>query len=181
VVATFRKARKGGFSVTFNVTEDRLLHHVFTEMLELIGPVEEGDGGGDPLAAALGIGTATSAPDDPALARLFPDGYTDDEEASADFRRYTEPALREQKRAALMTAVGMLGHPGERTEVSPEQAEQWLRALNDTRLVLGQRLDITEDWDEVLAALAEDDARLPLFWVYDRLTYLEESLVQALW
>jgi hypothetical protein len=180
VVATFRKARKGGLSVTFDATEDRLLQHIFRQMLELIGPAESGEES-DPLAAALGIGTSTTTPDDPALARLFPDGYTDDDEASADFRRYTEPGLREQKRVALETAVGMLGHPGERIEVSPEAAEQWLRALNDTRLVLGQRLDISEDWDEVLAGLAEDDARLPLFWIYDRLTYLEESLVQALW
>ncbi len=180
VVASFRKARHGGFSVTFNVTEDRLLHHVFTEMLELLGPADEGVEA-DPLAAAVGIGTSTAAPDDPALARLFPDGYTDDEEASADFRRYTEPGLRDQKRAALQTAVGMLGHPGVRTPVSTEQAEQWLRALNDTRLVLGQRLEVGEDWDEMLASLPDDDPRLPLFWVYDRLTYLEESLVQALW
>ena len=179
MVATFRKARTGGLSVTFNVTEDRLLQHVFTEMLELIGPADGEEA--DPLAAAVGIGTSTTAPDDPALARLFPDGYTDDEDASADFRRYTEPGLREQKRAALQTAVGMLGHPGERTEVTPEQAEQWLRALNDTRLVLGERLAVGEDWDETLSELAEDDPRLPLFWVYDRLTYLEESLVQALW
>jgi hypothetical protein len=32
----------------------------------------------------------------------------------------------------------------------------------------------------MLAELS-DDPRLPLFWIYDRLTYLEESLVQALW
>jgi hypothetical protein len=181
VVATFRKARKGGFSVTFNVTEDRLLQHVFTEMLELLGPAEEDAEVDDPLAAAVGIGTSTTAPDDPALARLFPDGYTDDEEASADFRRYTEPGLREQKRAALQTAVGMLGNPGVRLEVRPEQADHWLRALNDTRLVLGQRLEVTEDWDRLVDTLSEDDPRLPLFWLYDRLTYLEETLVQALW
>ena len=180
MVATFRKARKGGFSVTFNVTENRVLLHAFTEMLELLGPADEGVEA-DPLAAAVGIGTSTTAPDDPALARLFPDGYTDDEEASADFRRYTEPGLREQKRSALQAAIGTLGRPGERTELSEEQAQQWLRALNDTRLVLGQRLEITEDWDEMVVGLPDDDPRLPLFWIYDRLTYLEESLVQALW
>jgi hypothetical protein len=179
MVATFRKARKGGLSVTFDATEDRLLQHVFTEMLELLGPTDDGVEE-DPLAAAVGIGTSTSAPDDPALARLFPDGYTDDDEASADFRRYTEPGLREQKRAALQTVVQMLGTPGERLDVTPDQAEQWLRALNDTRLVLGQRLEITENWDEMAESLTEDDPRLPLFWVYDRLTYLEETLVQAL-
>jgi hypothetical protein len=180
VVAHFKKARSGALSVTFDATEARLLRHVFTEMLELLGD-PAGDVEDDPLAAAVGIGTATEAPDDPALARLFPDGYTDDAEASADFRRYTEPGLRAQKRAALQTALSMLGEGGHRVQVSTDEAEAWLRALNDTRLVLGQRLDVTEDWDEVVESLTPEDPRLPMFWVYDRLTYLEESLVQALW
>ena len=65
--------------------------------------------------------------------------------------------------------------------LSAEQAEAWLRALNDTRLVLGERLGITDEIEEVIASLGEDDPRLALFWVYDRLTYLQETLVQALW
>ena len=180
MVARFKRARSGALTVTFDATESRLLRHVFTEMLELLGDpasdVEE-----DPLAAAVGIGTATEAPEDPALARLFPDGYTDDADASADFRRYTEPGLRAQKRAALQTALAMLGEGGERLQVGEDEAGSWLRALNDTRLVLGQRLDVTEDWDEVVESLTAEDPRLPMFWVYDRLTYLEETLVQALW
>jgi len=180
VVAHFKRARSGVLSVTFDATESRLLRHVFTEMLELLGDPAS-DVEDDPLAAAVGIGTSTEAPEDPALARLFPDGYTDDSDASADFRRYTEPGLRAQKRAALQTAVAMLGEGGQRLQVTDDEASAWLRALNDTRLVLGQRLDVTEDWDEVVESLAADDPRLPMFWVYDRLTYLEESLVQALW
>ena len=180
MVAHFKRARSGVLSVTFDATESRLLRHVFTEMLELLGDPAS-DVEDDPLAAAVGIGTSTEAPEDPALARLFPDGYTDDSDASADFRRYTEPGLRAQKRAALQTAVAMLGEGGQRLQVTDDEASAWLRALNDTRLVLGQRLDVTEDWDEVVESLAADDPRLPMFWVYDRLTYLEESLVQALW
>jgi hypothetical protein len=166
-------------SVTFGADEARVLRHVLGEMLELLGPGEAVDE--DPLAVAVGIGTATTAPEDPALARLFPDGYTDDEEASADFRRYTEPGLRAAKREALQTALDTLGDPGHKVTLTTEQAEAWLRALNDTRLVLGQRLGVTEEWDELVAALSEDDPRLALFWVYDRLTYLQETLVQALW
>ncbi|HTE73994.1 MAG TPA: DUF2017 domain-containing protein [Actinomycetes bacterium] len=180
MVAHFKRARSGVLSVTFDATESRLLRHVFTEMLELLGDPAS-DVEDDPLAAAVGIGTSTEAPEDPALARLFPDGYTDDSDASADFRRYTEPGLRAQKRVALQTAVAMLGEGGQRLQVTDDEASAWLRALNDTRLVLGQRLDVTEDWDEVVESLAADDPRLPMFWVYDRLTYLEESLVQALW
>jgi len=112
---------------------------------------------------------------------LFPDGYTDDPDASADFRRYTESGLRTAKREALQTALSTVGEPDERVSLTPEQAEAWLRALNDTRLVLGERLGITEELEEVIESLGDDDPRLALFWVYDRLTYLQESLVQALW
>jgi hypothetical protein len=164
---------------TFGADEARVFRHVLLEMVELLGPddtVEE-----DPLAAAVGIGTSTTTPDDPALARLFPDGYTDDADASADFRRYTEPGLRAAKREALQTALATLEEPGERVALTAEQAEAWLRALNDTRLVLGERLGVTETLEEVVAQLEDDDPRLGLFWVYDRLTYLQESLVQALW
>jgi hypothetical protein len=178
VAATFRRARKGGVSVTFGADEARVLRHVMGEMLELLGPDEQAEQ--DPLAMAVGIGTSTEAPQDPALARLFPDGYTDDADASADFRRYTEPGLRAAKREALQTALDTLGEPGKKLTLTSEQAESWLRALNDTRLVLGQRLGVTEDWDELVAALSDDDPRLPLFWVYDRLTYLQETLVQSL-
>jgi len=179
VVATFRRARKGGVSVTFGVDESRVLRHVLAEMVDLVGTDDGLED--DPLAAAVGIGTSTKAPDDPALARLFPDGYTDDPEASADFRRYTEPGLRSAKRDALQTALATVGEPGKRVALTPVQAEAWLRALNDTRLVLGERLGVTEDVEAVIEALGEDDPRLALFWVYDRLTYLQETLVQALW
>jgi len=182
VVAAFRRARKGGVTVTFGTDESRVLRHVLAEMLDLLGSGDDTAGSSeDPLTAAVGIGTSTSAPEDPALARLFPDGYTDDPESSADFRRYTEPGLRAAKRGALETAVATLGEPGERVVLTPEQAEAWLRALNDTRLVLGQRLGVTEQWDELIESLPDDDPRLGLFWVYDRLTYLQETLVQALW
>ena len=182
MVASFRRARKGGISVTFGTDESRVLRHVLAEMVELVGP---GDASGtpddDPLAVAIGIGTSTQAPADPALARLFPDGYSDDPEASADFRRYTEPGLRGAKLLALQTALATVGEPGERVTLTSDQAEAWLRALNDTRLVLGERLGITDEIEAVIESLGEDDPRLALFWVYDRLTFLQETLVQAIW
>ncbi len=189
MVATFRRARKGGISATLGVDEHRVLRHLLLEMRQLLaGEADDagdaGHGGGpedDPLARALGIGTATEAPSDPALARLFPDGYTDDPEASADFRRYTEPGLRSAKLDRLDTMLETLGEAPGRLVLSPEQAQAWLGALNDTRLVLGERLGVTEDLDALVGSLADDDPRLALLWVYDRLTYLQETLVQALW
>ena len=178
--ASFRRARKGSLTVTFGVDEHRVLQHLLGEMIQLLeDDVDEDDD--DPLAQAVGIGTATETPEDPALARLFPDGYVDDPEASADFRRYTEPGLRSTKRAALQTALATLGDEPHRIELTPEQADAWLSALNDSRLVLGERLGVVEELEDLITALADDDPRLALFWVYDRLTFLQESLVQALW
>lgn len=185
MTAGFRRARKGGVTVTFGADDERWLRHVLGQVLELIADDDDSsavDADDDPLAAALGIGTATSAPEDPALARLFPDGYSDDAEASADFRRYTEPGLRATKRAGLRTALATLS--ADKVVLDREQADAWLRALNDARLVLGERLGVTEDWDEQVEALVADDPedpRLAMFWAYDRLTYLQESLVQAMW
>ena len=176
--ASFRRARKGSISVTFGIDEHRVLQHVLGEMIELLEDDVEADD--DPLAQAVGIGTSTETPEDPALARLFPDGYVDDPEASADFRRYTEPGLRSTKRAALQTALATLGDQPHRIMLTPEQADAWLGALNDCRLVLGERLGVVEELEDLITSLADDDPRLALFWVYDRLTYLQESLVQAL-
>jgi hypothetical protein len=180
VTSRFKRTRRGQVTMTLDEVDARILRHILGEMLELLGP-EESVEDEDPLAAAVGIGTHTSPPADSALARLFPDGYTDDPEASADFRRYTEPGLRDAKRAAARTALATLDELNAKRVLTPDEQEAWLRALNDTRLVLGERLGITEDWDEMVAGLVDDDPRLPLFLVYDRLTYLQEMLVQSLW
>jgi Domain of unknown function (DUF2017) len=180
MTSPFKRTRAGLVTMTLDKVDGRILAHILGEMLELLGPEESAED--DPLAAAVGIGTATQVPEDSALARLFPDGYTDDPEASADFRRYTEPGLRDGKRAAARTALATLeGESGAKRVLTAEESEAWLRALNDTRLVLGERLGITEDWDEMLEGLADQDPRLRLFLIYDRLTYLQESLVQSLW
>ena len=96
MVASFRRARKGGVTITMGQVEHQVLQHVLSEMLQLVSVESGGDAEDDPLARAVGIGTATEAPEDPALARLFPDGYTDavlrhdlglSADAVADFRR----------------------------------------------------------------------------------------------
>jgi hypothetical protein len=179
VAGTFRRAHSGEITATFGLEEHRLLGHVLGEMLVLLTQHDAGEDA-DPLARAVGIGTATEVPEDPALARLFPDGYTDDPEASADFRRYTETGLRSAKVAALRTATGTLGDEPGKLVLTTGQAEAWLSALNDTRLVLGERLGVTEELDELVDALDDDDPRRLSFLVYDVLTYHQEALVRAL-
>ncbi|MBC7374523.1 MAG: DUF2017 family protein, partial [Frankiales bacterium] len=79
--------------------EAGILTTVVGDLLELLGAAEAPTTQ-DPLAAMVGLPTGpVERPEDPALARLLPDAYGDDEEAATDFRRYTETDLRAGKRA----------------------------------------------------------------------------------
>jgi Domain of unknown function (DUF2017) len=179
----FSRRRRGGVRLALDVGEVSVLDHLLEQLVELLEP--EGTDAHeqlDPLAAMVGIGTATQVPDDPALARLLPDAYGEDPEASAEFRRYTELSLRESKRAQAELARATLADP-DRDVLSDAEADAWLRALNDLRLALGTRLDVTEDLEAeraALEALPEGDPRIVMYDIYDWLGYLQATLLQAL-
>lgn len=134
----------------------------------------------DDLARLLGQTGPATPPDDPVLARLLPDAYSNDTEAAGDFRRFTEQELRNGKAAAARTVLSTLPEDGGRIRLSEEEAQVWLRALNDVRLALGVRLSITEDFDARSADLDPADPRSAYMWIYDWLTFLQETLVRAL-
>ena len=146
-------------------------------------PTESTD---DPLAAALDTGFGfglddrlVRPPEDEVLARLLPEGYRDDPEAAAEFRRFTERDLRSRKIAAASTVLSTLGSGGKIT-LDADRAQAWLLLLNDLRLAIGTRLSITEDYEAVAASLAPDDPQLPMYELYEWLTWLQDSLVRAL-
>lgn len=111
---------------------------------------------------------------DPALARLFPNAYPDDDEAAAEFRRYTRDGLVERKTAnsGLISAALMASSDGDRITVARDDAEHWLPALTDLRLVLAERLGIHRDDDPIPANELGD--------VYEWLAELQGALVEAL-
>jgi hypothetical protein len=59
-----------------------------------------------------------------------------------------------------------------------EQADAWARSLNALRLVLGTRLDVTEDDDPTLVGPDDEDA--PAWVLYMLLSALVDDLVAAL-
>jgi hypothetical protein len=168
------KSHNGGVVAEFEAAEVSILKSLVGQILGLVEPGQTSD---DPLERALGIGSA-EAPSDPVLARLFPSAY-EDADYSAEFRRYTEATLRDGKRADAQTMLAT-ARPG-RSELTAEQAQAWLRSLNDVRLALGTRLEVTEEVHEEIATMSEDDPRYPAYVTYDWLTYLQDSLVRALW
>jgi hypothetical protein len=187
----FRRTRGGGVVVTLEPGEAAVLDHLFGELVDLVAPPDDITDP-DPLARAIGIGTATETPDDPALARLFPDAYAEDPQAAAEFRRYTEIGLRDAKVRNATIARASLNREGSmadvtadldrdrRLKLTSDEAQAWLGALNDLRLALGVRLDVTEDADDALVDLPDDDPRRPMWQVYLWLGWLQETLVGAL-
>ncbi len=175
MMSTGFRATSGGVTVHLDAGEVSILRSLVSQVLGLVEPGTTGD---DPLERALGIGAAAPSAD-PVLARLFPSAYSDDDEAAQEFRRYTEATLRDGKRADATTLLET-AEPG-RLTLTAEQGQAWLRALNDVRLALGVRLEVTEEVHEEIARMPEDDPRYPSFVIYDWLTYLQDTLVRALW
>ncbi|CAB4640665.1 unannotated protein [freshwater metagenome] len=169
----FKSGLGGKLTLKLDDAELGVLSQLFEQMAELLEHPES-EAGADPLAKMLNMSGSTQISEDPALARLFPDGYSDDEHASADFRRFTEQDLRAQKLAALATVRVSLSDWTGKSSITAQQAQDWLKGLNDLRLVLGTRLEIT---DEVETDFGADE---PGIHLYNYLTYLQGTLIDAL-
>ncbi|OEV02858.1 DUF2017 domain-containing protein [Streptomyces oceani] len=197
MAAEFTATGDGGAAVPLDEVEISILRSLAVQLLELLGPGEEPAHGEDPLAALFTEGPS-EPPSDPALARLLPDAYQGpdvdpgrvDEEthaASADFRRYTENDLRARKRADALVVVRKLdgldvgAHGGAVLTLDGDESRQWLGALNDLRLAIGSRLEVTDEDDGGgLYALPDDDPRKPMVMAYLWLGALQETLIETL-
>lgn len=173
----FRKTRRG-IEAAPDEVETAVLRRCAVDLLEFLGG--EPEPSGDPLEALLGLPAGdTGRPDDPALVRLLPDAYGDDDpDASADFRRYTEGDLRAGKRAGCTTVLATLPAVEGTLQLDREQAMAWLGCLNDLRLVLGTRLGVQDDLEP--DDLEPDDPRRQSLQVYGWLGWLQESLLGCL-
>jgi hypothetical protein len=143
-----------GFAVRLSAAERALLHSLPDQLRSLL--LETGD------------------VDDPALRRLFPPVSRDDDELNAEFERLVRDDLLAERLETLDTLERTAG-----AEVLTEdELVAWLAALNDARLVLGVRLELTEETTE--RDFAGDDPRAQTYGVYLFLSFLEEQVVEAL-
>ena len=147
-----RRNRKGQFEIRLTWPERELLRSLGPQMREVIDDED----------------------DDAAVARLFPVAYRDDPDRETEFRLLARDELRSSHLAALAT----LEESADAERLDEEQLLAWMRAINDVRLVLGTRLDVTEEGDERPTDVT--DPRAPAFAVYDFLTWLQGEIVEAL-
>jgi len=195
---TFEPLPGGGAAVALDDVEISIIRSLAVQLLELIGPGPGEDASDDPLAE-LFAEVPSEPPKDPVLKRLFPDAYSDPEgtpgpkEAeeqqaySAEFRRFTENDLRAAKRESALAVIRSLdaltpaGDGGAILKLSAEESRQWLGALNDLRLAIGSRLEITDEDDtDLLYRLPDEDPRKPMVMAYLWLGGLQETLVTTL-
>jgi hypothetical protein len=114
----------------------------------------------------------TETTDDPTVRRLFPAAYNEDPERDREYQQLVRDELLEGRLAVLATLEATLAAD----ELDEAELTAWLRALNDVRLVLGTRLDVSEDLRDVDA----DDPDVPAYAVYEYLGFLLSEVVDAL-
>jgi len=110
---------------------------------------------------------------DPAVARLFPAAYQDDPLRNLEYETSLGGAPRTGKLEALDTVM----RTARARELSEEEFLTWMGVVNDLRLVLGTRIEVTEEsTEEDFSAGAPLDA----FHVYQFLGWLQQEMLFAL-
>jgi hypothetical protein len=121
---------------------------------------------------------------DPAIERLLPDAYRDNDADAAEFRRFTEEELADDK---IRRALGMaeLLAPDGRSDAASEgpvrltldvpTALDWMRTFTDIRLALATRLGIVDDTSPIMV---DDESQFTLA-IYTWLGQLQWALVRT--
>jgi uncharacterized protein DUF2017 len=112
--------------------------------------------------------------DDPALERVFPPAYPDEEELQAEYESLVRGDLLRQR----LGSADVMQRTIEASRLTEEELLAWLSALNDLRLILGTKLGATEDDDS--ETIADDDPMASSYALYHYLGWLEEQVVEAL-
>jgi len=145
-----RRRRRGGFELRLPKGERDLLRSLPDQLRQLLDT------------------------EDPSTKRLYPPAYDEDPELDAEYRSLT----RDDLTAGRLESLRILEETVDAERLDEEQMDAWLHALNDLRLVLGTKLDVSEDPVRDEELLSGNEAEL--FAVYSYLGWLVEQTVRAL-
>lgn len=105
--------------------------------------------------------------------RLFPNAHPDDEQLAAEYAELVGDDLIDGRKHAITTMRETLG----RDELNSEQLNAWMATINDLRLVIGTRLNVTEESDPDDFSSETDQY---LYAVYVFLSVVLEEIIEAL-
>ena len=189
----------GTLRLRLDQDESTLLGALTGQLVDLLRSHSASDLDPDPLFASLEVGGSENTPDDPALARLFPDAYAEDQEAS-DFRRVTEQGLLNRKMQDALAVVNALGiedtgdfsttevtfqrdrEEGSRSfteiTITEDSMPTWVRTLTSLRLAIAARigLETTDDYER----LSRDEEAQSTLYVYDWLAAILDSVLRMM-
>lgn len=187
------KRKDGALVGRFDKAEIGMLADLVEQLLDLLtedaetgAAIRPWAGEGDPFEAWEADFAHVASDDDggepdPALERLFPDAYTDDAGASAEFRRFTRADQLGQKITRAEQVLADLAVARSSVSIADAHVAAWLTTLTNLRLTLAVRLGIDGPEDsERLARLPDDDPRGWIHGVYEWLGWVQESLLEAL-
>ena len=151
-----RRERDGSFTVRLSEHEQLLLKSLLAQLRTLL----KLEGGGE-------------ITEDSGVRRLFPTAYPGRDDLEAEYQGMVHDDLLGQRLAAIDQVEDTIVLPS----VDEEQLGTWMRTFNDLRLVLGTRLDVSED---DTGPIDPDDPEAPAQAAYEYLGWLLENIVNAL-
>lgn len=109
---------------------------------------------------------------DPGFKRLFPKAYVQDPEHEAEYQALVGDELLTKRLAQIDTVLATIS----RERITEDELLAWMGAVNDLRLVLGTRLDVSEETDLDVDPSHPDAGA---YGLYAYLGWLLELLVDA--
>ena len=122
-----RRIKRTSSGVNFDITPDErdLIAHLIPQLRDLL------------------VDVAPTGHVDEAVRRLFPTAHAEDPDLDLEF----QASSRDRLLAARLDRLDLVEATVRNESLSFEQHEAWIAAINDIRLVLGTRLDVSEDDD----------------------------------
>jgi hypothetical protein len=150
--SVIRRTRKGDFEVRLGDDERDVIGNVVRQLREALA--------GDASA-------------DPGFRRLFPVAYADDAAKEAQYRELVGDELVQKRLASIDVVLSSLAS----SRLTEDELMAWIGAVNDLRLVLGTRLDVSEETD---LRVDPSDPDAGAYALYGWLGYLLETCVDAI-
>jgi hypothetical protein len=150
VSAPIRRRRDGRYAVKLDPDVRAVLATMSAQLAPIIGPEE------------------------PIARRLFPPAYpgASDQGAEREYRALVDSALVNHHKQAF----AVVAETAEADTLSDSELDAWLSAVGTMRLVLGTRLDVSEDMDPP----DPSDATAPEYALYELLGQLQYLMIEVL-
>lgn len=171
-----------GLRLLLEYEEATMLDQLVTQLADLLSSHSSTALDPDPLFASLEVGGSERLPEDPALARLFPNAYDEDDDSN-EFRQVTEQGLLNRKLQDAMLVTSELGlgdgddlaAPPIGVEITPATLPAWVRTVTALRLAIAARIGL-DSADDHARLLEADDTRGTVL-VFDWLAAILESVL----